>query len=218
MVQIRVDRVQTAATMAVVTDSGQRYSLYSSPVGFDHQETARFGQVEREGMKPIVRNVGPSLATHSFSHRVYSLDPTQSIEHAVRELRRLARDGVRVRFAGGSVEFEQGRWWNTISLKFTADQRATDNRVSRFTLEWELQEANDVTAKIVKIVTPPPPKPAPPKPATRTHTVVRGDTLWDISARYLGNPVRWPEIFRLNQGQIRNPHWIYPGQKFAIPG
>jgi nucleoid-associated protein YgaU len=51
----------------------------------------------------------------------------------------------------------------------------------------------------------------------RQHRVVRGDTLWGIAARYLGNGVRWPEIFRLNQGQIRNPHWIYPGQVFKIP-
>ncbi len=43
-----------------------------------------------------------------------------------------------------------------------------------------------------------------------TYTVRRGDTLWDISAKFLVKPWLWPEIWQANP-QVRNPHLIYPG-------
>jgi hypothetical protein len=44
------------------------------------------------------------------------------------------------------------------------------------------------------------------------HTVVRGDTLWDLSQTYLGSPWYWPKVWSYNP-EIANPHWIYPGNR-----
>jgi hypothetical protein len=51
-----------------------------------------------------------------------------------------------------------------------------------------------------------------------THVVVKGNTLWDLAGHYLGNPFLWPLIYEANTDRIRDPHWIYPGQIFIIPG
>lgn len=51
-----------------------------------------------------------------------------------------------------------------------------------------------------------------------THTVQRGDTLWDISGRYYGNPWDWPRLWSYNP-EVTNPHWIYPmDQVRLMPG
>ena len=49
------------------------------------------------------------------------------------------------------------------------------------------------------------------------HTVEKGDTLWAISAKHLGNGAHYEKIFEANKPMLSHPDKIYPGQMLRIP-
>ncbi|HVG09220.1 MAG TPA: LysM peptidoglycan-binding domain-containing protein [Thermoanaerobaculia bacterium] len=57
----------------------------------------------------------------------------------------------------------------------------------------------------------------PPQPAagSQVHVIERGDTLWDLAARFHGDPYLWPQIWERNQ-YILDAHWIYPGDPLVL--
>lgn len=58
----------------------------------------------------------------------------------------------------------------------------------------------------------------PAEETEATHTVERGESLWNLARDYFDDPFQWRRIFEANSEDISDPHWIYPGQHFAIPG
>lgn len=59
---------------------------------------------------------------------------------------------------------------------------------------------------------------ATPTPTSEvTYVVARGDSLYRIAQRYYGDWIRWRVIYEANQGIIKNPSLVYPGQVLVIP-
>jgi len=48
------------------------------------------------------------------------------------------------------------------------------------------------------------------------YVVVKGDTLWGISKRYLKSPWRWPDLWGMNKDEVQNPHLIFPGNVLIL--
>lgn len=48
------------------------------------------------------------------------------------------------------------------------------------------------------------------------HVVQRGESLWKITEKYLNDPYKWVEIWKINP-EVKDPHWIYPGRKVRVP-
>jgi len=99
-------------------------------------------------------------------------------------------------------------------------------------VDVKLKQFNPYGAKTVQIIEPtstPKSQPAPPRaviqaertaetaPQARTHTVVKGDTLWGIAKRYYNNGNEYPKIHEANRDKVSNPNLIYPGQVLNIP-
>jgi nucleoid-associated protein YgaU len=61
--------------------------------------------------------------------------------------------------------------------------------------------------------TSPPAQPELP----REYTVVAGDTLSHLAARYYGDQFKWVKIYEANKATMKNPNFIFVGQKLIIP-
>ena len=56
-----------------------------------------------------------------------------------------------------------------------------------------------------------------PQPTPESYVIQRGDTLWDLAGKWLGDPHLWPQVWDQNR-YILDSHWIYPGDPLAVPG
>src|SRR5215470_2701196 len=104
--------------------------------------------------------------------------------------------------------------------KQQVEQKGDEQDASEEESQDESQEMQDseVSEHPVKPASPVAPKATKPGQGDsvvtpgQVHSVVKGDTLWDLSQHYLGSPWYWPKVWSYNP-EIANPHWIYPGNR-----
>lgn len=127
--------------------------------------------------------------------------------------------------AGNGIEVQQDREGITIIIErdtATADTAPTPApQTTTDAISSGTSPAPHATSPELPAAEPaaPAPPPAPPTPAAEpsqmyVHTVVKGDTLWDIAERYLDDPWRYKDLAQLSR--IKNPDLIYPGNKIRI--
>lgn len=177
--------------------------------------------VERPGGKPLLLRKQESLETLSFTVMIGEQDRQASQIAEVLALKQLARTRERVLVRYSSTE---AGLWRITELSFSSEERAdADNEITRMTASFTLTEASDPAPSVGPVTGGATggggggAGAAPPAPAQQVHTVVGGDTLWGISARYYGDGTQWPRVFDANRDKIEDPHWIFPGQEFVIP-
>jgi len=98
-----------------------------------------------------------------------------------------------------------------------------------YTYDISFVQAKDLKINVSKKAAASKPQTRPSPPPAKNYTVVPGDTLWDISARFLGAGSEYPRLYEANRDTIEaeakrrgmssseNGHWIFPGTVLIIP-
>ena len=108
------------------------------------------------------------------------------------------------------VNLKQYRDYGTKTIKVETEAKKTTAAVTQQT-QTQKQTTTTKTATVTKE------RAATTAPKATTYTVKKGDTLWGISKKFLGNGAKYNLIYNANKGKIKNPNLIYVGQTFTIP-
>jgi LysM repeat protein len=209
----------SGARMQITSESGKTVlSLPFAPREIDYGNfESDWAVAERPADTPLLLLKQRRLKTMAFSFLL--TDPI--VIHAsqrtpLEALQTLCDTSERILVRYGPQE--AGLWRITEAGATSQMRDPVTNEVTRARVSITLTRASDAAVAIGPISggAKPPTAPAP-APAPRRYTVVAGDCLWKIAARFYNNGVLWPRIFDANRNQIRNPNLIYPGQVFIIP-
>lgn len=169
----------------------------------------------RSGTTPLLLRSGDNLATMKFSLTLASPNRFDTQTAAFTQLKALCKTQERVLVRYGPNE--AGLWRITACTITSSQRHPTTNEITQAVASITMTAASDAAPAVGPILPPPPPPAPPTPPAPRSYVVVKGDTLWGISLRYYGAGAKWPTIYDANRNLIKDPHWIYPGQRFVIP-
>ncbi|MBQ7385044.1 MAG: LysM peptidoglycan-binding domain-containing protein [Ruminococcus sp.] len=108
------------------------------------------------------------------------------------------------------VNLKQYRDYGTKTIKVETEAKKTTAAVTQQT-QTQKQTTTTKTATVTKE------RATTTAPKATTYTVKKGDTLWGVAKKFLGNGAKYNLIFNANKDKIKNPNLIYVGQTFTIP-
>lgn len=108
------------------------------------------------------------------------------------------------------VNLKQYRDYGTKTIKVETEAKKTTAAVTQQT-QTQKQTTTTKTATVTKE------RAATTAPKATTYTVKKGDCLWAIAKKYLGNGAKYNLIYNANKDKIKNPNLIYVGQVLTIP-
>lgn len=108
------------------------------------------------------------------------------------------------------VKLKQYRDYSTKTIKIETEAKKTTAAVTQQTQQTNKTE----TEKTATVTTD---RAADTAPKATTYTVKKGDTLWGIAKKFLGDGAKYTPIYNANKDKIKNPNLIYEGQTFTIP-
>ena len=149
------------------------------------------------GKKPFQFKV---IRTFPNGNALFDTDLTVSLEDYT--IKEDAKQGLDVVV---SIKLKQFRHYGTKIVKVTVPDESTSSN-----------EPKELTASVEE-VRETSNSPAPSEGSTLTHTVVEGDSLWNIAKKYYGNGSKYTAIHEANKDEIENSSLIYPGQVLTIP-
>lgn len=145
---------------------------------------------------------------------------SNAAEVTILELRAMAKDRGPAPVYVAYSDLEAGPW-RIVELTESSTRRFPGtNRVRRADVNITLKRASDLPVFRAAPAAPPappaaPPAGTPPSPASRHYIVSRGDSLWSIAQRFLGNGNRWREI--ADRNGVRDPRALPIGKDLELP-
>lgn len=218
-----VARIKTKTTdlkkrkMLLRVSKSLKFEVYRSPTTADMETGRTWKESERAGRVPILRSAGPKSRKMSL---VFELGHTdgRSIWSELKTLASIAKSSqpVEVTYTAN----ETGKWTVT-SFQYQITHRNTNHNPKRAQVSMELTYAGALSkasnptngGKRPTITGGTGHTDGPRK--VRRYTVKKGDTLWDISRRFYGDPYKWRKIADANK--ITNQYRLRIGTVLRIP-